>query len=57
MLGDASESPIVNAARAAVPMKRFARADEIGRVALFLCSDYASYMTGTDVVVDGGLNA
>jgi 3alpha(or 20beta)-hydroxysteroid dehydrogenase len=57
MLGDSSASPIVDAARAAVPMKRFAQAEEIGRVALFLCSDYASYMTGTDVVVDGGLNA
>ncbi|MEE9365079.1 MAG: SDR family oxidoreductase [Dehalococcoidales bacterium] len=29
-------------------------ADEIGRVALFLASDMASYITGSMVVVDGG---
>lgn len=29
-------------------------ADDIGRVALFLASDLASYMTGSLVVVDGG---
>lgn len=37
-----------------VPMKRPADVDEIGRVALFLCSDLASYMTGSQIVVDGG---
>ena len=29
--------------------------DDIGRVALFLVSDAAAYMTGTLVVVDGGV--
>ena len=33
---------------------RMGRADDIGRVALFLASDLADYMTGSLVVVDGG---
>lgn len=39
---------------AKIPMHRMGEPDEIGRVALFLASDMASYMTGTQVVVDGG---
>jgi 2-deoxy-D-gluconate 3-dehydrogenase len=33
---------------------RMGEADEVGRVALFLASDLASYITGSMVVVDGG---
>lgn len=40
---------------AKIPMKRMADIDEIGKVALFLASDMASYMTGTQIVVDGGV--
>lgn len=37
-----------------IPMHRMGEPDEIGTVALFLASDMASYMTGEQIVVDGG---
>jgi 2-deoxy-D-gluconate 3-dehydrogenase len=38
-----------------IPMARFGDPDDIGRVALFLASDLSSYMTGEQIVIDGGL--
>jgi 2-dehydro-3-deoxy-D-gluconate 5-dehydrogenase len=39
---------------AKVPMHRMGEPDEIGMVALFLASHMSSYMTGEQIVVDGG---
>jgi NAD(P)-dependent dehydrogenase (short-subunit alcohol dehydrogenase family) len=42
---------------AATPMGRLGRAEEVGAAVAFLASDDASYMTGSEVYVDGGWTA
>lgn len=46
-----------NALRHRVPMRRWGAADDFEGVAVFLASDASAYMTGAEVVIDGGYSA
>ena len=39
------------------PLGRIGKPDEVANAVLWLCSDHASFITGTDLEVDGGLGA
>jgi NAD(P)-dependent dehydrogenase (short-subunit alcohol dehydrogenase family) len=51
---DDSSAENVNQIIQRVPLRRLGEPDDVAKVALFLASDAASYMTGSIVVVDGG---
>jgi NAD(P)-dependent dehydrogenase (short-subunit alcohol dehydrogenase family) len=40
-----------------VPLGRLGTADDVGNACVFLCSEMAAFITGVDVVVDGGVLA
>jgi NAD(P)-dependent dehydrogenase (short-subunit alcohol dehydrogenase family) len=42
---------------AQTPMARWGKPEEIGGLARYICSDGASFMTGTDILMDGGWTA
>ena len=44
----------MEAFEALIPMRRMGNPDDIGRAALYLASELSSYMTGAQIVVDGG---
>jgi NAD(P)-dependent dehydrogenase (short-subunit alcohol dehydrogenase family) len=63
----AIDTPLVRASLAAQggaaalanrhPLGRIGRTEEVAHAVLWLCSDHASFITGTDLEVDGGLGA
>jgi NAD(P)-dependent dehydrogenase (short-subunit alcohol dehydrogenase family) len=40
-----------------IPVGRWGKVEDIGSLASFLCSDAASFITGTDILIDGGWTA
>jgi len=58
MLGDGTERETRMAALVAdTPLRRFGMPDKVAAIALTLASDEATYITGTEVNIDGGLLA
>lgn len=49
-LGVSDRTPLA----AAIPARRLGDADDFGRVAAFLCSDSAQFITGVSIPIDGG---
>ncbi|RMF22223.1 MAG: SDR family oxidoreductase [Deltaproteobacteria bacterium] len=47
---------LLEPALAATPLGRAGRAEEVAEVIAFLCSDASSFITGQNIVVDGGLS-
>jgi NAD(P)-dependent dehydrogenase (short-subunit alcohol dehydrogenase family) len=54
---EAKVHPIMAEMRNRTPLGRYGTADEIASVAVFLCSADASFVTGSDIKVDGGVLA
>ena len=40
-----------------IPLGRWGRVEEVGQLAVYLCSDAAGFITGTDILIDGGWTA
>lgn len=55
--GGADENEILERHDARLPIKRLGQADDLTEAVLYLASDRSSYVTGSDIVVDGGWTA
>ncbi len=61
--GTAMNAPVMNDPQANaqflanLPVGRWGKVEEIGALACYLCSEAAGFVTGTDIVIDGGWTA
>ncbi|WP_285349507.1 SDR family oxidoreductase [Pseudomonas sp. ME-P-057] len=55
-LSDEQLKEVAAGIEASVPLGRFGEASEVAKAVLFLASDQASFITGDELVVDGGLS-
>ena len=52
------QNPEINAQfMARIPVRRWGKVEEIGKLAVYLCSEEAGFSTGTDIGIDGGWTA
>jgi NAD(P)-dependent dehydrogenase (short-subunit alcohol dehydrogenase family) len=52
------ENPELNAQfLASIPLGRWGKVEEVGKLAVYLCSEEAGFVTGTDILIDGGWTA
>ena len=40
-----------------IPLGRWGKVDEVGQLAVYLCSEQAGFITGADILIDGGWTA
>jgi 3-oxoacyl-[acyl-carrier protein] reductase len=52
---DGPDPAVREAVAAGIPLRRYGRPEEFGRVAAFVLSPAASYLTGAMIPVDGGI--
>jgi len=53
--GGAVDPEVMRESEARIPMHRMGTPDDMGRVALFLACELSSYLTGSQIVADGGM--
>jgi NAD(P)-dependent dehydrogenase (short-subunit alcohol dehydrogenase family) len=52
-----TDDPALKAAvEAKIPVGRFGRPEDISPTVLLLCADEGAYITGADIVIDGGMS-
>jgi 3-oxoacyl-[acyl-carrier protein] reductase len=54
-LSGISEEQAASDSARAIPARRFGTAEEFGQVCAFLCSVHAGYITGQNILIDGGM--
>ena len=58
MTADLRENPEINAQLlASIPLGRYGRPEEVGALACHLCSEQSGFITGADILIDGGWTA